>query len=72
MEKQVQTKMRIAARLDDKRKELGWSVKDMSKVFNKSPHVIKYWLSGTYNWTINTLVIIEQVMDINLIDKTIL
>lgn len=69
MEKQVETKMRIACKLDDQRRKLGWSIKDMAKAFNKTPKLMEDWMSGTYNYTIDTIVLIEQVMGINLINR---
>jgi len=66
-EKRIVGKMRLAAKLDDARKALGWSKTDMAKKFKNRPSEITKWLSGTHNFTIDTLIEIEEVMGIKLI-----
>lgn len=69
MEKQVHYKMMIAAMLDERRKELGWSVEDMAKAFKRKPETMRNWMGGCYNYTIDTLVLIEDIMNIKIINK---
>lgn len=67
LERQVHYKLMIAALLDDRRKELGWSVEDMAKAFRRKPEVMRNWMGGCYNFTIDTLAMIEQVMNVKII-----
>ncbi len=53
--KQTYTKMTIAARLDDLIKGRGWSKTVFAEKVNKNPSEITKWLSGTQNFTIDTL-----------------
>lgn len=53
--KQTYTKMTIAARLDDLIKARGWSKSVFAEKVNKNPSEITKWLSGTQNFTIDTL-----------------
>lgn len=69
LSKQVEIKMRIACKLDDRRRELGWTIKDMAKAFDKTPKLMEVWMSGTHNYTIDTIVLIEQVMKFNIINR---
>lgn len=69
LQKQVETKMRIACKLDDRRRQLGWSIKDMAKAFNKTPKMMEDWMSGCHNYTIDTIVLIEKVMNIDIINR---
>lgn len=66
-EKRVATKMRLATKLDNARKELSWSKTDMALKFKRQPSVITKWLSGTHNFTLDTIVEIEEIMGLKLI-----
>jgi len=62
-------KMLIAAKISDALKEKGWRNKDLLKALNKeNPSVITKWLSGTHNFTVDTLVELGHVLSINLLD----
>jgi len=67
LERQVHYKLMIAALLDERRKELGWSVDDMAKAFKRKPETMRNWMGGCYNYTIDTLAMIEQVMNVKII-----
>ena len=57
------TKMTIAARLDDLIKARGWSKSLFAEKVNKNPSEITIWLSGTQNFTIDTLAEIAFVLN---------
>ncbi|MEZ7955242.1 MAG: helix-turn-helix transcriptional regulator, partial [Bacteroidales bacterium] len=63
----IETKMEIAARIEDEMIRRGWSKGDlMNAVGKNSPSIITSWLSGTHNFTIDTLVELEHALDISL------
>jgi len=65
---QTSTKMNIAAMIDDAMKEKGWSKKDlMEKMGKKNPSTVSRWLSGTNNFTVDTLVELSLLLDIKLV-----
>lgn len=70
MEKEkVRKKMLIAVKIDEAMKTKGWRIKDLLKALGKNnPSEVTKWLSGTHNFTIETLVELEQVLGIDLID----
>lgn len=62
-------KMILAAKIADAMKSKGWKNKDLLAALKKgTPSVITKWLSGTHNFTIDTLVEIGQALEIDLID----
>ena len=66
---QVDKKMLLAAKIADALKSKGWKHKDLLAALEKeSPSIITKWLSGTHNFTIDTLVELERALDIRLID----
>lgn len=70
---QVVTKMKIAARLDDFLDERSWTKSVFAAKMNKNPSEITKWLSGTHNFTLDTLSEIACVLGIpviELIDQT--
>ncbi len=64
-------KMMLAARIDDAIKAKGWKKKDLAEALNKKSSVITKWLSGTHNFTADTLWDIEKVLNIELISITV-
>ena len=71
-EEQARTdrKMRIAAIIDDAIKSKGWGKKQFAEKMGRKPSEITKWLSGTQNFTVDTLVDIEQVLGIKLLNLT--
>jgi len=67
-EKKVICRMKLAARIDESRKKKGWNKKEFAKRLNKQPSEITKWLSGTHNFTCDTLVDIQEVLGIELIN----
>lgn len=65
----IEKKMLIAAKIDDALRAKGWKNKDLLTALGKSnPSVITKWLSGTHNFTMDTLVELEYALEINLLD----
>lgn len=52
---QITNKMTLAVRLDDLISERGWSKTEFAEKADKNPSEITKWLSGTQNFTIDTL-----------------
>ena len=59
--------MLLAARIDDGIKTKCWKKKDFANAMGKTPSEITKWLSGTHNFTSDTLFDIERVLNINLL-----
>lgn len=60
---QVNTKMALAARLDDLITANGWSKREFTEKVNKNPVDVTKWLSGTHNFTIDNLSAIAVALD---------
>lgn len=60
-------RMLLAARIDDVRRIKGWSKKAFAEIMGQQPSVITKWLSGTHNFTTDTLFELEEKLGINLI-----
>ncbi len=66
--KKTSTKMNIAAMIDDAMIAKGWSKKDlMEKMGKKNQSEVTKWLSGTQNFTVDTLVELSLLLDIKLV-----
>ncbi len=63
----VANRMELALRIDKAMKSKGWSQKEFAAAMHKKPSEISRWLSGTHNFTTDTLWHIEQVLDIRLL-----
>lgn len=57
----TRNRMLLAARIGDLLKEKGWKKKELAEKLNKKPSVITKWLSGTHNFTSDTLSDLEYV-----------
>ncbi len=63
------TRMQIASRIADAMQAKGWRNKDLLRNVGKIyPSVISKWLSGTHNFTLDTLVELELALDISLLN----
>jgi transcriptional regulator with XRE-family HTH domain len=60
---QTNTKMTLAARLDDLITARGWGKSEFAEKVSKNPSEITKWLSGTQNFTIDTLAEISVVLN---------
>lgn len=62
---QTNTKMTLAARIDDLITARGWGKREFAEKVNKNPSEITKWLSGTQNFTIDTLAEIGVVLNMS-------
>jgi predicted transcriptional regulator len=62
---QLRIKMQLAARLDDLIVESGLNKSEFASKMDKNPSEISKWLSGTHNFTIDTLVEISEALNIH-------
>ncbi len=69
-EEQARTdkKMRIAAIIADGIEAKGWGKKQFAEKMGKKPSEITKWLSGTQNFTVDTLTDIEQILGIRFLN----
>lgn len=70
-EEQAKTdaKMLLALKIADAMQAKGWNKTRLMKEMGKSnPSEITRWLSGTQNFTVDTLVDLERVLEIKLLD----
>ena len=65
-------RMMLAAQIDKARMAKNWSKKELANRMGKRPSEITKWLSGTHNFTIETLFDLEHLLEakfINLDEK---
>lgn len=69
-EEQARTdkKMHIAAMIADAIEAKGWGKKQLADKMGKKPSEITKWLSGTQNFTMDTLNDIGQILDIEFLN----
>ncbi len=66
----IDAKMIIAAQIADGIKAKKWKNKDLLNALGRdTPSIVTKWLSGTHNFTIDTLIELEQALDISLLNK---
>jgi ribosome-binding protein aMBF1 (putative translation factor) len=66
-QEQIDYKMKLAAKIYAGLKAKGWKSLDLAKALDlKSPSLVSKWLSGTHNFTVDTLVDIQRVLNIQL------
>jgi len=63
----TEKRMLLATCIDEAVKAKGWKRKDFAEALGKTPSEITKWLSGTHNFTSDTLFDIEQVLGIKLL-----
>jgi len=68
LEKRIEFRMKLAAKIDNARLKMGLSKKQLAQRFSKSPSEISKWLSGTHNFTTDTLFDIQQFLAVELIN----
>lgn len=67
--RKIQNKMFIAAKIADAMRIRGWNNnKLMEEMGKNTPSVISKWLSGTHNFTVDTLSELEEILEIRLMD----
>lgn len=66
---QIDHKMKMAAKIHAGLKAKGWKSLDLARELHlKSPSLVSKWLSGTHNFTMDTLLDIQRVLGIRLLD----
>lgn len=65
----TKSRMLLAARIYDAMQAKGWKKKELAAALNQQPSVITKWLSGTHNFTHDTLYDIGKVLGIKLINN---
>lgn len=71
-QEKTDAKMELAAKIGRAMEAKKWKKKDLLKAVGKdNPSIITKWLSGTHNFTVETLIDLEKVLDIRLIDREI-
>jgi transcriptional regulator with XRE-family HTH domain len=69
-QEKVDTKMLLAAKIADAMKAKKWKNNDLLKAVGKNnPSIVTKWLSGTHNFTVDTLIEIGHALDINLLSQ---
>jgi len=67
--RKISKRMRLAAKIADAMNAKGWNNnKLMEEMERNSPSIISRWLSGTHNFTSDTLSELEEVLEINLLN----
>jgi transcriptional regulator with XRE-family HTH domain len=68
-QRRIEYKMKLAAKIYAALKSKGWKSLDLAQALKlKSPSIISRWLSGTHNFTADTLFDIQEILEINLLD----
>lgn len=67
-QKQTERKMLLAARIDLAMKDRGMKKGQLAKALGKNPSEISKWLSGTHNFTTDTLWEIGDVLGVSFIN----
>jgi hypothetical protein len=66
----IDARMLLSAKIADGMKTKGWNNSDLLKAVEKeSPSLVTKWLSGTHNFTTDTLVELEHALGIQLLDR---
>jgi len=67
-QEKVDAKMLLAAKVADAMKVKKWKNKDLLKAVGKdNPSIITKWLSGTHNFTVDTLIELQHALNIKLL-----
>lgn len=65
-QRKTDKKMLLADKIYRAIKTKGWKKGDLAKAMGKQPSVISKWLSGTHNFESDTLLDLEEILNINL------
>ncbi len=66
----TRNRMILAAKIEDAYKAKGWNKKEFAEEMGKEPSVITKWLSGTHNFTADTLTEIGLKLGIKLLNTS--
>jgi transcriptional regulator with XRE-family HTH domain len=61
-------KMKMAAKIYAALRRKGWTQTQLAAAMDKQVSVISKWLSGTHNFTMDTLITIQRILDVQLLD----
>lgn len=61
-------KMLLATKIDDARNAKGWSKKELAEKMGRKPSQISNWLAGIQNFKLDTLLEIESILNIELVN----
>lgn len=67
-QKRTEQKMLLAAKIADTLESKGWSQKEFAKRTDRHESEVTKWLSGTHNFTSDTLFDIQEVLGIRIIE----
>jgi transcriptional regulator with XRE-family HTH domain len=67
-QEQTDYKMKLAAKIYKAMKALGMTQTQFAESMDKPISLISRWMSGTHNFTVDTLVAIQHVLGISLLD----
>lgn len=65
--RKTKKRMLIASAIYEAMKDKGWNMKQLAEKMGKKPPEITKWLSGTHNFNLESLLKLEQVLGIELI-----
>ena len=71
MSQQITKRMKLAAQIDDSLISRGLTNQEFAFMMGKKPSEITRWLSGTHNFTTETLWEIERVLQIQLLTSSV-
>jgi transcriptional regulator with XRE-family HTH domain len=67
-QEQTGYKMKLAAKIYQAMKSLGMTQTQFAESMNKPISLISRWMSGTHNFTVDTLIDIQRILDISLLN----
>lgn len=67
----TESKMRLALKIADAIKAKGYGKTEFAKKIKKNNSEISKWLSGTHNFTHDTLILLQKELDVNLVNSVI-
>jgi transcriptional regulator with XRE-family HTH domain len=71
LSEQISKRMKLAAQIDDVLMSRGLTNREFAFMMGKKPSEITRWLSGTHNFTTETLWEIERVLQIQLLTSSV-
>lgn len=66
----IVAKQMVANRILEGLKKKGWNKLRFAQEMHKSPSIITRWVSGTHNFTVNTIWEIERILEVTIVDLT--
>ena len=68
----TESKMRLAVKIGDAIQKQGYSKTEFAQKLEKNNSEISKWLSGTHNFTHDTLILLEQELNLTLINSELI